>query len=39
MPRLLVLKPTAIFSPVMTTAAKTEFPAAVRFSARIDSGE
>ncbi len=31
-------RPTAIFSPVMTTAANTEFPAAERFSARINSG-
>ena len=31
--------PTTIFSPVMTTAASTEVPAAVRFSVRIDPGE
>ena len=34
MPRLPVEIPTTIFSPVITTAAKTEFPAAVRFSTR-----
>src|ERR1700736_120726 len=39
MPRLPVLNPTAILSPVMTTAARTELPAAVRFSARINSDE
>ena len=32
-----MVKPTMIFSVVMTTAAKTEFPAAARFSARIRS--
>jgi hypothetical protein len=39
MPRLPVLKPTTILSPVMTTAARTELPAAARFSARINSDE
>ena len=37
MPKLPVLNPTTILSPVMTTAARTEFPAAERFSARIKS--
>ena len=37
MPKLPVVTPTAIFSAVITTAAMTEFPAAVRFSARIRS--
>jgi len=39
MPRLPVLNPTAAFRLVITTAAKTEFPAAERFSERINSGE
>src|SRR4029077_9122928 len=39
MPRLPVLNPTPTLSPVMTTAAKTELPAAARFSARINSDE
>src|SRR5579859_297615 len=39
MPRLPVESPTTIFRPVMTTAAKTEFPAAERFSARINSAD
>src|SRR5271165_1148394 len=39
MPRLPVVNPTTILSPVMTRAARTEFPAAARFSARIDSSE
>ncbi len=37
MPRLPVLTPTRILRPVMTTAARTEFPAAARFSERIKS--
>src|SRR5580765_8486541 len=37
MPRLPVVRPTAAFRPVITTAASTEFPAAARFSARIKS--
>src|ERR1700690_3156285 len=39
MPRLPVVNPTAILSPVIKTAARTEFPAAERFSARISSDE
>src|SRR5580704_11230824 len=39
MPRLPVVKPTTTLSNVMTTAARTEFPATARFSARIDSDE
>src|SRR3954463_11386817 len=38
-PRLPVETPTPTLSPVMTIAAKTEFPAAERFSARINSVE
>jgi hypothetical protein len=34
-----VLNPTTTLSPVMTTAARTELPAAARFSARINSDE
>jgi hypothetical protein len=39
MPKLPVVIPTTILSPVMTTAAQTEVPAAERFSARINSGD
>jgi hypothetical protein len=39
MPRLPVLKPTTILRLVITTAARTEFPAAARFSERINSDE
>jgi hypothetical protein len=38
-PRLPVLTPTTILRLVMTTAARTEFPAAARFSERITSDE
>src|SRR5215469_9216725 len=38
-PKLPVVTPTVIFKPVMTIAARTEFPAAARFSARINSDE
>ncbi len=38
-PRLPVLNPTTTLRPVMTTAARTEFPAAARFSERIKSDE
>jgi hypothetical protein len=34
-----VVNPTAVFNAVMTIAARTEVPAAVRFSARISSAE
>jgi len=37
MPKLPVANPTAIFKVVTAIAAKTEFPATPRFSARIDS--
>src|SRR5450755_3928359 len=37
MPRLPVLNPTTILRLVMTIAARTEFPAAARFSERIKS--
>src|SRR5438270_7947915 len=36
-PRLLVVTPTKILRPVMAKAANKELPAALRFSARIDS--
>ena len=36
-PKLPVVTPTPIFSPVMTTAAQTELPATARFSVRICS--
>jgi ABC-type transport system involved in cytochrome c biogenesis permease component len=39
MPKLPVVIPTTIFSPVITTAAQTDVPAAERFSARINSGD
>jgi hypothetical protein len=39
MPRLPVVNPTTVFKAVMTMAARTELPAAARFSARIDSAE
>ena len=39
MPKLPVVTPTAIFRLVITIAANTEFPAAARFSARINSDE
>jgi hypothetical protein len=39
MPRLPVLNPTAALRPVISTAAKTECPAAERFSERIKSDE
>jgi hypothetical protein len=38
-PKLPVEIPTAIFKPVITMAARTEFPAAARFSARINSAD
>jgi hypothetical protein len=38
-PKLPVVIPTTIFSPVITTAAQTDVPAAERFSARINSGD
>src|SRR5579862_5040139 len=39
MPRLPVVMPTTILRLVMTNAATTEFPAAARFSARINSAD